>query len=1658
MNTNPLPFGSRTFLSALAWTQPHRRTRQSALLLISVLCLLSSVLCPPPSARAATFPGNARVEISDPNGGLSWSNSVNALTVQCWFKISIPSGFVPTENMTILVNNSTNGTTSQNHAYHLYYNYSKRTIEFSTRGSGGYWQATVIDQPWPDRWYHVAVARGGTSLKAYVDGRLATNATPPLTVGDSRSTAGVSIGGWGNSKYLYGEVQEVSIYHANLDDTYIVGNMFRDQPADPNDFFRMRGYFKLGFAPTNQLQNLALLKPVGTDAGMIQPSGGGVAFEETDQAGEQSSFDARRNGGAEAVAPLSGSFYWEQGVLARPTPGVPFDFRIAYGSGSTEEGDLGIGWHHSFETRLLPAQKFSPLADAAVIGVQMWNGALETWDQVGASTNYTTRRKEYAGEFFQSDTNFLWVTPERMVYTFRQPQSGEPQMRGRLISIRDFNTNEIRLEYNEIAGVLTNVVDSAGGQYAFTYYPSNSQLGVVTFGQWTVQFFYDSASRLNSKSLTNTSGMYTNLNTTIRFNYYTNGISSNLLHSIIDPLGRTNVLLAYDEYGRRTNTINALFQTNRIEYGAPQVRQIRTTDPEGFQWVSTYDRSGRVIAQRDPLGNESRSTYDSHGNRIAATDARGHTTFFQYDERRNVLAQTNALGEVTRRTFHPFFNKPVTQTDPLGWVTTFEYDSAGNLTNQFDALGLLARVIYRTNGLVKTQTDANGNTTQFGYDTNGFRIAETDAAGFTKRYRPNDVGWPLVITNALGEVTTYAYDLNGKTVRTVDPLGRVYAGTYDENGNQRTQTDPKGQWAYFNYDALNQRIYEVDRSGATNWFAYTKRGKQAAMTNALGHVTINQYDAANRQTNQVDALGNSQTTVFDANGNAIAVIDELGQRWTKTYDALNRVVAEADPFGNTARTLYDPAGRVRQIIGPEGAATTQTYDGRGRLVNRADATGSVWRYDCDGVGNITNITDAMGGHYTMVYGNRNERILERNQDGKEWHYTYDALKRLKTQSEPNGTVRTVEYDTGSRVASVSFNTGRVNSFLYDDNDNPVVLSRSGSGPATISQLAYDAMDRVQQYTDAFYKTVRYTYDGGGRLTSLTYPDGKMLTNRYDKLNQLTNQVFQFSAQQAFTNNYAYDKAGRLIRRAYPNGVVQTNSYDAAGHLAGLSHGPFNPQPGKHRIAFDYAYDRNGNAIVAGNQGAFEWPVPGLLDETSRFTLAGRITNRVDALNAAINNFTYRYDPSGNMTNCVGAGQTWTLSYDEDNRTTGMLWTDGALNDVAITNRYDALGRRIARTADGILTGFVLDLSGDMERILCDLDAARNITAYYVHGFDLTFKVSPDGSLTCYHPDAHGNIIALTDAGVNLVAEYAYTPYGRSLGSTNYSAQIANPYLYAGSQGVMEELPGLYFMRARYYSAEAGVFLSTDPVQNIGPTWLPIAYVYAECNPLRFNDPKGEFLNFIIGAVVGFVSDIVIQTVIEGKSFDEINWGRAAISGAVGALTGGLGGLAAGLNIGLRIAANVAVGAITTALAKPFQNLAEGEGFNFEGLSGADVLMGGVMGALGGGGSKGGAKGGNALTQWLRKSGSEKFLKKYPDLAKTWTAAQRLPWRQFSEWHKALPKGVTDGGVAGLKLLQQAGRGVAWGVGEAGTLLEAGYREKAENWGFNYIPKLGDPWD
>jgi RHS repeat-associated protein len=890
-----------------------------------------------------------------------------------------------------------------------------------------------------------------------------------------------------------------------------------------------------------------------------------------------------------------------------------------------------------------------------------------------------------------------------------------------------------------------------------------------------------------------------------------------------------------------------------------------------------------------------------------------------------MTAKTNALGEVTTWVIHPFFNKAVQQVtlqppDANGWTTWtnfYAYDADGNLTTHSDGLGPLVTYTYSTNGLVLTATDANTNTTQFAYDTNGFMNARTDPAQNTTSYILNDVGWKLRETDALGDSTSYNLDLNGNVTRVQDVLGRVFNKVYDSNGNLLSTTDGKLVPTTYAYDAANQKTNMVDRTGINQWkYFYTTRGKLDHVTDALGYSATNIYDPANRLVSVIDPLGQSITNQYDFNGNLIAFFDKLGQRWVKTYDRLNRVISEADPLDDTRTTSFDLADRIQQITSPNGYPSTHSYDGRGRLTKWVDPQNFSWLYGYDGVGNITNITDALGGHYLMGYGPRNERTSEQNQDTNIWQYTYDELLRLKQQTDPNGTVRTPTYDNSGRVLYVDFNTGRRDSFNYDNNDNPTSISRRFSSVTTALQLIYDSLDRVVEQDDALRKTVLYGHDQLGRVTSITYPGGKVLANTYDALGRLTKQADWVGRQM----NYAYDPADRLIYRSYPNGVVQSNVFDTAGRITGLSHSTPSPSVTTNstiQVALNYAYDRNGNKTGSSESGVFNWPLPSLTDDNTGYTPAGKLINRQIHNNSATSNqlstIAYHYDSSGNMTNAVmttggSTAQSWTLTYDEDNRTTSILWQVPPLTSRMITNHYDVMGRRISETVDGVAKGYVLLLAGGMEKVLCDIDGNGNVTAWYVHGPDLCYRVDLTNGLLCYHADAMGNIIALTDGNTNLMAQYAYTPYGRSLGSTNLLSLISNPYLFVGSQCVMEEsdIPNLYFMRARYYSADAGVFLSTDPVKKIGPDWKPTLYSYADYSPLGKSDPKGEFageitLGFSLVSIIAesISIDYDILALHQTVTFADLGerYAKAAVNGAsTGALIefgGGSGGLFSG---------------------------------------------------------------------------------------------------------------------------------------------------------------------
>jgi RHS repeat-associated protein len=1551
--------------------------RNSALLWLAAFTWLLGIS----PLSAGTFPGSARAESTgaDPNSALTWNSGTNALTIACWFKISVPSDFVLSEDMGIVANNRTNS--GNNHAYAIYLSASSANIEFSSRGSGGVdVPLRLIEHPQIERWYHVAVVRTGTSLTVYVDGR---NVTSGFTLsGNSNSTDGISVAGWGSAKYFRGEVQEVAVYQRALTRQENFTNMLRDIPAT---FTGLRGYFKLGYSanPGDNLKNFASAPVSGTE-NLVQQGSGVVEFSETDTQGEQSAFDSKKNQGQDAIASLSGAFSWSNDAIERAGPGMPFDFGFGYSSsigynGQAFEGGvdvyaedsvLGRGWRHSYQTRLVAGNLYLSVGNSYV-GMMSSNGSIETWQRQSDAT-FNIVHKEYRGELreVESGSYIEWITPERIVHRFYHPTNWPDSLvAGRLVHIRDFNGNAQGFTYDPDSGRLATVTDTASGTWSFGYDPRGlltTVSGPITdnAAKWTVTFTYAGitvagapVTVLSTKSIIPPPSYPLPVqawndaspgSTQWQFFYDEAG----RLNRIRDPRGNDDLRIVYDTFGRKISETDANNHVTSFKYNIPSLRQLTTTDrfnaggaPDAAQdriAVESFDRKLRVISRKDPMGFTTSYEHDLFGNVLAMTDPRRARTVMTYDTRANITSRTNTLGEKTQWTYAlttdppglngrlfdgTLLNKPLTETNPVGWQNRYAYDPKGNLLTHSDDLGTLAIHQYgHPRGLVTSSTDGNGNETTFTYEEGTGFLATRIVPGTlpvaqrTWAFSHTELGWPKTETNPLNEPIALGYNVNGQVISTTDAIGRVFTKAYDSNGNLVTESDGKGANTTFAYDPADRRSEKRDRAGKLWQFGYNTFDELIATTTpaALSEVGTQtetftrDYDRNGRLIKETDPYTRFVSYEYDQNGNQTAMVDKTGKRWEKGFDALNRPIAERDPESNVRRTAFDAAGRVKVVTSPSGFASTHEYDGRGRLTLWIDPEGFDWEYRYDAASNIEKIIDALNGEYVMTYGARNERKTERNQDGQLWEYTYDPLVRLKTQKNPPGTgagpgggavERALSYDPVGRLESVTFNTGRTNVLGYDNNNNIRNVVRTGGGQsATSLALDYDGLDRLEEARDTFNKTVRYSYDALSRVVTKVYPGGKVLTHNYDRLGRLNKLSFAFSGP-PLECEFTYDDADRLTARTYPNGLAQKNTFDTSGRLTNLDH----KQGVTALIALTYAYDRNGNKVTGNETGTLAWQ-PGAIsnyDETTTFTPAGRMIQRTDATPSPDKTFSYTYDAAGNMTLATSnLGDAYALTYDEDNRTTSIQWDAGAMATKLVTNRYDALGRRISRTYEGTETRYVLDLLGDMERILCDTNAAGTVTAWYIHGADLCFKVAQNGDLTCYHADAQGNILRTTttdgpdtDNVPDTRSEYAYTPFGRSLDTVPANAPGSDPYRFVGSQGVMLELPGIYFMRARYYSTDAAVFLATDPVRNIGAGWKPEAYGYAYANPIRLNDPDGEMPHLAAMAIGGLIKGSITEAIsigvdyASGENIDR-NDILARMTGAAvgGFVEGGLAGL------------------------------------------------------------------------------------------------------------------------------------------------------------------------
>ncbi|MFJ7662278.1 RHS repeat-associated core domain-containing protein [Lysinibacillus sp. NPDC097162] len=135
---------------------------------------------------------------------------------------------------------------------------------------------------------------------------------------------------------------------------------------------------------------------------------------------------------------------------------------------------------------------------------------------------------------------------------------------------------------------------------------------------------------------------------------------------------------------------------------------------------------------------------------------------------------------------------------------------------------------------------------------------------------------------------------------------------------------------------------------------------------------------------------------------------------------------------------------------------------------------------------------------------------------------------------------------------------------------------------------------------------------------------------------------------------------------------------------------------------------------------------------------------------------------------------------------------------------------------------------------------------------MIYKCVPYHYLTNYR----GDVLGMTDASGKLVASYTYDAWGNILTQSGTdNMDTINTYRYAGYR--YDEDTKLYYLMARYYNPDTGVFLSLDPM--LGDLTEPKklnGYNYANNNPVTNIDPDREYWKNAWWNKKGFLSKTI----------------------------------------------------------------------------------------------------------------------------------------------------------------------------------------------------------
>ena len=348
-----------------------------------------------------------------------------------------------------------------------------------------------------------------------------------------------------------------------------------------------------------------------------------------------------------------------------------------------------------------------------------------------------------------------------------------------------------------------------------------------------------------------------------------------------------------------------------------------------------------------------------------------------------------------------------------------------------------------------------------------------------------------------------------------------------------------------------------------------------------------------------------------------------------------------------------------------------------------------------------------------------------------------------------------------------------------------------------------------------------------------------------------------------------------------------------------------------------------------------------------------------------------YADNGNITTKPDAGD-YTYKQDKVHAVEKIENNTGTIPLVAQNITYNSFNKTKSITENGNSVYFVYG-ADQQRRIMKEYEDEELVkTTYYQSNYEET----TDGSnVKKYHyisgingliavlittnnndilyyitKDHLGSITALVDEDGNIAEEYGYDSWGRRRNPSDWTyTNVPTPTLLTRGYTGHEHLDkfGLINMNGRMYDAVIGRMLSPDNfVQDPFSTQFFNRYSYCGNNPLKYTDPDGEWIQFLLGGIMGGINGYMLADAKGLTGWDK--FGYTLAGAGIGVATAGIGTWASSA-LGTGAAATIGSGSI----AGGFNSLAfaqlsgnhknEGLGFVTGGISG------GLQGAIGGGG-------------------------------------------------------------------------------------------------------------